>query len=293
MSRPAREVWDGVAFADRVGEADFATDPPVDRHGDHVSRRQAMLSTELADELAVNESGIGLIYRALDALVAQYQLDDAAVVVEEHGIGRQVFRAGRRPLDDDDEVLLAAPPGLYTEPTLEGHAFDRSLVLSICVLALRLDMQRYDAWHDPLTGLYDRRSFDRLLEMSISRTARYGWPFTLVILDLDDFKALNDRQGHATGDAALRDLGERFRRALRFGDNAARIGGDEFAMILPNTEPDLVPTLLERVRSAPGFAAPPLDFSWGTAHCPAEADDYDTLFRLADSRLYHAKERRA
>lgn len=292
MSRRAREVWDGAAFGERVGEPDLATDLLVDRHGDHVSRRQAMLSTELADELAVNESGIGLIYRALDALVEQYQLADAAVVVEEGGLGRQVFRAGRRPLDDDDEVLLAAPPGLYTEPALEGHAFDRSLVLSICVLALRLDMQRYDAWHDPLTGLYDRRSFDRLLEMSISRTARYGWPFTLVILDLDDFKALNDREGHAAGDAALRDLGERFRRALRFGDNAARIGGDEFAMILPNTEPDLVPTLLERVRNAPGFAAPPLDFSWGTAHCPAEADDYDTLFRLADSRLYDAKERR-
>lgn len=292
MLRPVQEARDAVA-------SDPGCDQPLtsgllpDLPGDHGPRCEAMLSAELADELAVNESGIGLIYRALDALVAQYHLDDAAVVVEERGLGRQVFRAGRRPLDDDDEILLTAPPGLYTEPALEGHAFDRSLVLSICVLALRLDVQRYDAWHDPLTGLYDRRSFDRLLEMAIARTSRYGWPFTLVILDLDDFKALNDREGHAAGDAALRNLGERFRRALRFGDNAARIGGDEFAMILPNTEPDLVPALLERVRNAPGFEAPPLDFSWGAAHCPAEADDYDTLFRLADARLYDAKERRA
>ena len=60
------------------------------------------------------------------------------------------------------------PPGLYTQPALEHDDFDRSLMLSLCVLALRLDVVRYDAWHDPLTGLYDRRSFDRLLEMAIA-----------------------------------------------------------------------------------------------------------------------------
>ena len=154
-------------------------------------------------------------------------------MLEEPGLGRQVFCAGRRPLGAADEELLVAAPGLYTQPALENHGFDRSLMLSLCALALRLDVLRYDAWHDPLTGLYDRRSFDRLLEMAISRSNRYGWPFTLVMLDLDHFKQINDHEGHPAGDASLRELGERFRRALRFGDNAARIGGDEFAMILP------------------------------------------------------------
>src|SRR5262249_31403570 len=182
---------------------------------------------------------------------------------------------------------LQALPGLYTERPLADPELDRALVLSLCTLALRLDVMRYDAWHDPLTGLYDRRSFDRLLEMAVARSVRYGWTFTLVMLDLDHLKEINDRDGHAAGDAVLRDLRERLRPVLRFRDNAAPLGGDEFAMILPDTEPDTVPALLERVR-ATGAGAPP-DFSFGTAKCPDDADSFDALCRLADARLYEAK----
>jgi diguanylate cyclase (GGDEF)-like protein len=162
-------------------------------------------------------------------------------------------------------------------------------MLSLCVLALRLDVLRYDAWHDPLTGLFDRRSFDRLLRMAIARSTRYGWPFTLVMLDLDHFKTINDEQGHQAGDAVLRDLGERFRRALRFGDNAGRIGGDEFAMILPNTSPDGIELLMERVRTAEGFERPAPAFSYGWAQIPDDASDQEELMAAADRRLYEAK----
>jgi diguanylate cyclase (GGDEF)-like protein len=248
------------------------------------------LTDDLAASVATSDSGIALIYKALDALVDQFELDDAAVVIEEAGLGRQVFRAGRKPLGPDDEELLISPAGLYTQPALENHGFDRSLMLSLCVLALRLDVLRYDAWHDPLTGLFDRRSFDRLLQMAIARSNRYGWPFTLVMLDLDHFKTVNDEQGHQAGDAVLRDLGERFRRALRFGDNAGRIGGDEFAMILPNTEADLVPALLDRVRTAEGVERACPAFSFGVAQCPDEANEFDALVQLADKRLYEAKD---
>jgi diguanylate cyclase (GGDEF)-like protein len=259
---------------------------------DHGARSMSMLSETIAAHLAVTDSGISLVYRTLDALVEHYGLDDAAIVIDEPGLGRQIFRAGRKPLDTADEALLEAPPGLYTERPLGEPELDRALVLSLCTLALRLDVMRYDAWHDPLTGLYDRRSFDRLLEMAVARSVRYGWQFTLVMLDLDDLKVINDREGHAAGDETLRDLGERFRRVLRFGDNAARIGGDEFAMILPDTEPDAVPSLLERVRTAPGIVSRPPEFSFGTAKCPDDADTFDALYRLADERLYEAKAQR-
>jgi diguanylate cyclase (GGDEF)-like protein len=248
------------------------------------------LGEDFAASVATSESGIALIYKALDALVEQFDLDDAAVVIEEASLGQQVFCAGRRPLGADDEELLVSSPGLYTRPALDDHSFDRSLMLTLCVLALRLDVLRYDAWHDSLTGLYDRRSFDRLLDMAIARSTRYGWPFTLVLLDLDHFKDINDEYGHQAGDAALRDLGERFRRALRFGDNAGRIGGDEFAMILPNTEADLVPALLDRVRRAEGVETACPAFSFGVAQCPREATEFDKLVEIADTRLYEAKQ---
>jgi diguanylate cyclase (GGDEF)-like protein len=248
------------------------------------------LGVAMVDELAGNESGLAIIYHALDSLVAEHDLADAAVVIDEPGVGRQVFRAGRKPLDDPGgEALLDAPPGLYTDPALRPGSVDASLVTSLCVVALRMEMLRYDSWHDGLTELFDRRTFDRLLDMSVARSVRYRWQFTLVLVDLDDLKAINDSEGHQEGDAALRALGERFQQVLRFGDNAARIGGDEFALILPSTDPDDVPPLLERIGSSQvgARACPP--FSYGVAQCPTEAETTAELMALADRRLYEAK----
>jgi diguanylate cyclase (GGDEF)-like protein len=250
-------------------------------------RASAPFTNTLVAELVAGQSGIGFVYRVLDALVTEFGLQDAAMIVYEPGLGHQVFRAGRQFLRDDETWLLEKRPGVYTNPPLEPEAIDQTTIMDLCSLALRLDLLRYDAWHDSLTGLYDRRSFDRLLDMSIARTRRYGWRFTLVILDINQFKALNDREGHAAGDAALRGLGERLRRVLRFGDEAARIGGDEFALILPETDSAVVPGLVDRIEGSED--GPALSLSFGSARCPEEAEDFDTLFRLADERLYAAK----
>jgi diguanylate cyclase (GGDEF)-like protein len=243
----------------------------------------------LVEQLARDESGLAVVYRSLDELVEKFELTDAALVIDEPGMGRQVFCAGRRPLDEDDELLFTLDPGVYTDPPLETDEIDAELLTNLCTVALRLDLLRYDAWHDPLTSLYDRRSFDRLLEMAVAQSRRYDWQFTLVIFDLDDFKILNDRQGHAAGDDLLRSLGERLQHTLRFGDTAARIGGDEFALILPGTDPEALPKLVERVLN--GDLGTTL--SYGFSVCPTEADDFDRLFKLADERLYEAKEARS
>lgn len=291
-----REGGLGRGLADLLpGNEEVPSSPFVPaRTAREVAQAADDLGTELIAELATNESGLALIYRALDSLVDRFRLNDAVMVIDEPGTDRQVFRAGRKPLGDSaEDGLLDAEPGLYTDPTLDGGALDSALLTSLCVVALRLDLLRYDSWHDPLTGLFDRRSFDRLLEMAVARSTRYRWPFTLVVIDLDGLKQINDSDGHAAGDIALRALGERLRRVLRFGDNAARIGGDEFAVILPDTSAEDVPPLLERVGSVPVVDQPCPPFSYGMAHCPTESEDADALFKLADERLYAAKGARA
>ncbi len=249
------------------------------------------LFSRLLADLTSDSPGIGVVYKALHELVEVNHLEDAVLVVEEAGLGKQVFTHNRRPLIGHDEEFLFADPGLYTSPPIDMTLEEAQTIAQLCAVGLRIDMLKYDAWHDPLTGLYDRRSFDRLLDMAVARSVRYQWPFTLVLIDLDGFKELNDEQGHQAGDATLRSLGDRFRRILRFGDNCARIGGDEFALILPETEPEDVPPLLERIAMVNGDE-PAIGFSYGLALCPSEADGLDTLFKLADERLYDAKAQR-
>src|SRR5438128_2365011 len=161
-------------------------------------------------------------------------------------------------------------------------------------VALRLDNLRYDSLHDPLTKLYNRRSFDDQRVQAVSRARRYDDPFTLVTIDLDLFKVVNDSYGHAGGDDVLRAIGAAMRHALRQSDVAARTGGDEFALILPGGDADVVAPLIERLRD--GVRALdrdlPVDFSVGVASCPGDADTVETLTALADTRLYADKARR-
>jgi diguanylate cyclase (GGDEF)-like protein len=155
---------------------------------------------------------------------------------------------------------------------------------------------RFLADHDPLTRLLNRRAFVSRLEGEVARAKRYSRTFGLVFADLDDFKQLNDRYGHSTGDEALVAFAGVLREALRKPDDAFRIGGDEFALLLAEASDDDARQVVARVEALlkqmatggePWLAE--LSASFGCAACPEDADDPQTLFRLADEAQYDAK----
>jgi len=264
---------------------------------DTAQRTPEAFVTALAAELAQvvqAPQGISFIYGALDRLVEQYDLSDAVLVVQTAPTGRQAFRSGRQPIRGAwaTERASRGLPGLYTDPMVLDTESSESLA-HLCAVALHIDLLSHDATHDALTGLLNRRSFDDLLTRAVSRSVRYGWAFTLVVMDLNRFKELNDRLGHPAGDEVLRAVGRGLRSFLRSGDVAARIGGDEFAVILDGTDPEVGRGLATRLSLAAGnlLGWAEVAFAVGTATAPDEAADSARLLELADQRLYEAKGR--
>ena len=165
----------------------------------------------------------------------------------------------------------------------------------------RLDRLTALATHDPLTGLGHRGAFDRRLAVEIERSRRYGRHFTLLLLDIDQFKQINDNYGHPAGDQVLIQFARHLRGPLRQSDEAFRIGGDEFALICPECNREEIEHLAERLRrrlSASQFpittssTAVQIEVSWGAAGFPLDAPDANRLIEIADLRLYEAKRSR-
>jgi diguanylate cyclase (GGDEF)-like protein len=150
---------------------------------------------------------------------------------------------------------------------------------------------------DPLTGLHNRRLFDETLEKELNRARRYAHPLSLVTLDLHRFKEVNDKHGHPRGDEVLHAAATTLRRALRTSDSAFRTGGDEFALILPQTDSAQASGLSRRVGIVFSEILRPLNLTisvsmdHGVATYPQDADQRDQLIRIADERLYHFKHR--
>ena len=158
------------------------------------------------------------------------------------------------------------------------------------------DELSYRAVHDPLTGLANRVLLTERMQHALARQGRHARPSHLFYLDLDGFKAVNDRFGHAVGDAVLVQLGERISRLLRAGDTAARLGGDEFAVLCEDAEPQHAAAIAERLRDA---AARPFEvdgrrilLTAAVGSCPAHLAEPAELLREADRRMYETKQRR-
>ncbi len=245
------------------------------------------LFLRLLDDLSTTDLGLGFVYSVLDVLAERFSLTDATVVVADENLGNQAFRLGRR---EADAVLLdrvGMAPGVYAEPDVVPEVV-RDAVRSVCQLSLSLHLARYSAAHDALTSIANRRAFDAALHTAAVQSSRYGWTFSLILADLDELKAINDRAGHHAGDDALRQFGFALRRSVRSGDTAARIGGDEFGVILANAQGPEVTAFLERLR-ATLLPDGEVHFSVGTATAPEESTDPAELYRIADARLYENK----
>jgi diguanylate cyclase (GGDEF)-like protein len=176
------------------------------------------------------------------------------------------------------------------------HAMIDSLVTE-CVVAYfdrATSELAHKARHDPLTDLLNHTSFTHELELELERAKRYSSGVTLVFFDVDDFKEINDAHGHPAGDQVLRRVAQLLRAELRRSDLAGRMGGDEFAALLVESDPNTGETFLGRLNAGlseleSGEAGVPLAISAGLSRYPEDGEDTEALFAVADRRLYEAK----
>ena len=280
----------------------------------------ATTMTQTLEEAPILERGLGVLHLAarasssafyvrrgdrheLDATTGAWPTEHswagspqapAAAAVEIRG-GREILRL---PLVTRGNAIgfvtimrEAANPFTPQELALLGLLGDQ---LAIAVQNARDYREKLEqAIRDPLTGLYNRRFFYEALEKEIQRAARYGSTASLVLFDVDDFKRINDSLGHHAGDEVLRTIGELVNSLIRPVDSFARLGGEEFGLLLPETGQLDALLAAERLRTAIGRAKILDDrrvtVSGGIASCPADATTLEELEGKADAALYWAK----
>ncbi|MGH9474958.1 MAG: diguanylate cyclase [Terriglobales bacterium] len=229
--------------------------------------------------------------REMDRYLEQMQASAAlaAPLFLQHGwVGSiQLFRTGGRAFSDPEAQLLWL---------LSLLAENQMAAIESIQQLTRV------ASTDYLTGLRARGYFERALEQEVHRSLRRSSPCGLLLVDLDDFKSVNDHFGHHAGDAVLREFARILPHGTREVDTVARFGGDEFALILPDTGSDGLHLVRERIQTAVAlhrFAVPraevtlQLGLSLGHAVCPKDAKTPEALLRVADAVLYQSKQRRA
>ena len=182
--------------------------------------------------------------------------------------------------DDPDDRLIPSAERLQALRVFANQA------TTALYAAEQFEQMRFLADHDPLTNLLNRRSFVQHLDAEVGRSRRYARPLALVVFDMDELKTVNDTQGHAAGDEALQRVAETLRATLRSGDNAFRIGGDEFAVILAEANEHDAASAAQRIADALQLPA-----SFGVAVCGSGCEA-GALLREADDAMYRMKRQR-
>jgi diguanylate cyclase (GGDEF)-like protein/PAS domain S-box-containing protein len=263
----------------------------------------------------VNEACARLLGREVEA-IARGTLSDLFPLEDEPRVKADLFGAVHAGGEWAGEVAVQTQGGekvpciVTLSPIRRAGGRVDGLVLTLRDVADRVAMEdalraanrrlAEQASRDPLTGLYNRGYLHEVLEREMARALRYGDVLSLVMVDLDEFKDVNDEFGHAAGDDVLRDVARMLRPGLRDGDVLARYGGDEFCVLLPNTDAKAALVVADRLRvqvaSAPLSVKTPkrVMLSAGLAtseDVPAEeGNPMDVLLRLADRALYASKD---
>ncbi len=194
-------------------------------------------------------------------------------------------------------VIDRVPRHLTARQQKALEALSRQVVAQLELRRTVEELQSF-AIRDPLTGLFNRRYFDSALPMELERSKRYEDPVSLLLVDADRFKTINDTHGHQEGDRVLMLISKILTMNLRASDVVCRFGGEEFAVVLPHTSIDVAAQLAERVRAGiaegteqvnPPLAGGPVTVTIGVAACPKEANDATQLIAVADRRLYAGK----
>jgi diguanylate cyclase (GGDEF)-like protein len=198
---------------------------------------------------------------------------------------------------DVASVMAVTGIGLSLSLALLGWVMVTGRARALRLAADMTQELRHMAQHDPLTGLPNRAMFSERLQSELTRAERHRWRFSVIFLDLDHFKPINDQYGHAVGDLLLQQVARRLQDAIRASDTVGRIGGDEFVVLLPElAESQTAIGLAEKIRQTVrqpfmvGGQALTISCSLGVAIYPDDGVDEIALTKSADEAMYRAKD---
>jgi diguanylate cyclase (GGDEF)-like protein len=253
---------------------------------------------QVGEKLPMEGTGTGWVVTQKKAFIEPDLEQERCFTTEEHFYKQGLRTVVYMPLLAKGRVIgsfivASQHPNAYNQRNiklLEQLASQIAMPLENTQLYARAEKK---ARVDELTRLLNRRSLDEMIDSEISRHSRYGGAFSLAILDLDSFKTYNDTYGHLAGDKLLRDVGNNIKNAIRNADHAFRYGGDEFAVLLPQTTIDAAYQVAERVRNkiAEGLDSGKITISAsiGLASWPDDGISHTDIIAAADVTLYRAK----
>jgi diguanylate cyclase (GGDEF)-like protein len=313
-------------FAEQIDASD-----PAQTYDSIVTRSAELLRAERGSLLLYDSSANQLMMTAARGLASP--INEVAPIAMGEGIAGTVLRENRPLVATIDELGRTTDPErnyktksfisypitigerrfgvLNLADKIGGGAYDLHdlSVIDLVAPQIALALERA-AWQqranqfqlmsitDPLTGLHNRRYLEARLSEELSRSKRYNYPLSFMMIDIDDFKIYNDSNGHQAGDRALEITAQRLRAALRKGDVASRYGGEEFSILLPQTSLEEAAVIADRIRREimdaqfPHGSTQPLGrvtVSIGLSTFSPALDSAEAIIRAADRALYHAK----